>query len=57
MRILLWFIGALLQACGISIAILKNDICVLPILFTLWIICIYSYLHEAYNETPKDPCI
>ena len=55
MRTLLWFIGALIQAFGMAVAILKNDIFVLPILFTLWIICICSYLYEVYNETHKDP--
>lgn len=55
MSTLLWFIGALVQAFGMSAAILKNEIFVLPILFTLWIICICSYLMEIYlNETNKN---
>jgi hypothetical protein len=54
MRELLWFIGALVQAFGMSAAILKNEIFALPILFTLWFICICSYLLEVYNETYKN---
>lgn len=54
MRELLWFIGALVQAFGMSLAILKNEIFVIPILFTLWFICICSYLLEVYNETNKN---
>ena len=54
MRELLWFIGALVQAFGMSAAILKNEIFVIPILFTLWFICVCSYLLEVYNETNKN---
>lgn len=54
MSTLLWFIGALVQAFGMSIAILKNEIFVIPILFTLWFICVCSYLLEVYNETNKN---
>lgn len=53
MTTLLWFIGALIQAFGMMFAIAKNDIAVLPVLFTLWFICICSYLCEAYNDTEK----
>lgn len=54
MRELLWFIGALVQAFGMSAAILKNELFAIPIFFTLWFICICSYLLEVYNETNKN---